>query len=189
MKAKEKYKTPPHCSNLFIYFSLPHFILLLSPCYNLPSPNEWCRRDCFQFSATNKKSFLVCTTFSEQLRAPAHSWVWVRLVGADCWVGQVPLGKQVGLIRNLNILLKPVTFGCLLIWVRQEIHINEKEKVVWGFFLHLAGTMGNTMSVPEEAEEDNTCTVKSYQVRKSCPLSYSLVTVYCNFQIPWCAQS
>ncbi|OPJ82703.1 breast carcinoma-amplified sequence 1 isoform B [Patagioenas fasciata monilis] len=31
------------------------------------------------------------------------------------------------------------------------------------------GTMGNTMSVPEEAEEDNTCTVKSYQALSESP--------------------
>nr|XP_005499686.2 breast carcinoma-amplified sequence 1 isoform X3 [Columba livia] len=37
------------------------------------------------------------------------------------------------------------------------------------FSLHLTGTMGNTMSAPEEAEEDNTCTVKSYQALSESP--------------------
>ncbi|KAM6319521.1 LOW QUALITY PROTEIN: breast carcinoma-amplified sequence 1 [Podargus strigoides] len=31
------------------------------------------------------------------------------------------------------------------------------------------GTMGNTMSIPEEAEEDNACTVKSYQALSESP--------------------
>lgn len=54
-----------------------------------------------------------------------------------------------------------------------------------GFFpLHFTGTMGNTMSVPEEAEEDNMCTVKSYQVSKNCPFSPSLVIAYCKFLNP-----
>lgn len=97
MKTKQEYKTPSSCCNLFIYFGLFHFILLLTPCYYLLSPNEWCRCDCIQFLSTNKKSLLVCTVFSEQLWAPMHNWVWVRLVGADWWLGQVPLGKQVGL--------------------------------------------------------------------------------------------
>lgn len=87
MENKPKYKTLQSCCSLFIYFGLFHFILPLTPCYYLLSPNEQHRYDYIQFSSTNKKRLLCFTIFSKQLWTPTRNWVWVRLVGVAWGAG------------------------------------------------------------------------------------------------------
>lgn len=62
--------------------------------------------------------------------------------------------------------------GILTACPRWLSHINAREMVIWGFsLLQLPAAMGNTPGVPEGAEDDNTCTVKSYQVSSPTPLA------------------
>lgn len=153
--------TPTSCCNWCTFY----LVLLLAPHCSALSPEQCCRWDCSQFASTNKKSLLGCTVLGSSCE------VWVRLVGAGA------LGRQVGFWG----FEQPGPIGCLLITrIRQWWH----KKGDLGFLSPRA--MGNTPSVPEEAEDDNTCTVKSYQVSNPLPPPLAAASAICT---PWCPQN